>query len=449
MTRFIQADRDTPYLLPPSVDEWLPEGHLARFVVEILDRVSLAPLVKAYAGRGSAAHHPSVLMGLLIYGYATGVYSSRAIERATHDSVAFRFIAANTHPDHDTLSHFRKRFLKEFKSVFLQVLEISADMKVLKLGVISLDGTKVKANASKHSALSWKHAQAMRQQLQNEIDLLLKKADEAEAVPDGVSLPEELALRRERLTRIDAALIRIAQRATERDAREKADYDAKVAKRESVRQAGKKPRGKEPAEPVAGPRDTDQVNLTDAESRIMPVSGGGFEQAYNAQTAVDADTMLVVAIEVTQACNDKEQVVPMLEQIKVLPESLGTPKTLLTDNGYFSEANVDACAEAKLEPLFALGRESHQQRLAQRLSFEQPWCGEDASPLERMRHTLSTREGQARYGRRKSTVEPVFGIIKQVMKFRQFLLRGLSGADGEWNLVCLAWNIKRLAVLSR
>ena len=198
MARFVQADRDTPFLLPPSVDEWLPQGHLARFIVEIIDRIDLAPMVKSYAGRGSAAHHPSVLMALLIYGYATGVHSSRAIERATYD-------AANTHPDHDTLSHFRKRFLNEFKAIFLQVLEIAADMKLLKLGTISLDGSKIKANASKHSALSWKHAQALRQQLQAEIDELLKKADEAESVPDGVSLPEELALRQERLAGIDAA----------------------------------------------------------------------------------------------------------------------------------------------------------------------------------------------------------------------------------------------------
>lgn len=449
MARFVQADRDTPYLFPPSVDEWLPEGHLARFVVDILNRIDLSPLVKAYAGRGSAAHHPSVLMGLLIYGYATGVYSSRAIERATYDSVAFRFLAANTHPDHDTLSHFRKRFLKEFKAVFLQVLEIAADMKILKLGTISLDGTKIKANASKHSALSWKHAQALRQQLQAEIDALLKKADEAETIPDGVSLPEELARRQERLAQIEAALSRIEERASERDAREKADYESKLAKREAVRQTGKKPRGKEPVEPVAGPRDQDQVNLTDEESRIMPVSGGGFEQAYNAQTAVDADTMLVLAVKVTQACNDKQQVIPMLERIKALPESLGKPETLLTDNGYFSEANVDACAKAKLEPLFALGREAHRQTLAQRLASEPPCPTGAVSPLALMRHTLSTRDGQARYGRRKSTVEPVFGIIKQVMRFRQFLLRGLAAADGEWSLVCLAWNIKRLAVLFR
>jgi transposase len=449
MARFVQADRDTPFLLPPSVDEWLPQGHLARFIVEIIDRIDLAPMVKSYAGRGSAAHHPSVLMALLIYGYATGVHSSRAIERATYDSVAFRFLAANTHPDHDTLSHFRKRFLNEFKAIFLQVLEIAADMKLLKLGTISLDGSKIKANASKHSALSWKHAQALRQQLQAEIDELLKKADEAESVPDGVSLPEELALRQERLAGIDAALARIEERVAERDAREKADYESRIAGREAIRQSGKKPRGKEPVEPVAGPRDTDQVNLTDEESRIMPVAGGGFEQAYNAQTAVDADTMLVLAVEVTQACNDKQQVVPMLEHLQALPESLGRPETLLTDNGYYSEANVTACAKAGLEPLFALGREAHRHPLARRLAVDPPVPTGTVSPLELMRHTLSTRDGQTRYGRRKSTVEPVFGIIKQVMRFRQFLLRGRSAADGEWNLVCLAWNIKRLAILFR
>jgi transposase len=281
MSRFVPVDRDTAYLLPPSVDEWLPSDHLARFVVEVIDRLDLSDLTRQYAGRGSAAHHPAVLLGLLVYGYANGVHSSRKIERATYDSVAFRYVAANTHPDHDTLATFRRRFLKEVETLFVQVLVLAREMKLLKLGHIALDGTKITANASKHKALSWAHANKIEAQLRQEVQTLLalaKKSDRA-ATPDGMDVPAEIARREDRLSAIVQAKANIEQRAVERFKAEQQEFEAKQARRKAQRDAGKKPRGKDPEPPEAGPKDSDQVNLTDEESRIMPVSGGGFEQA--------------------------------------------------------------------------------------------------------------------------------------------------------------------------
>jgi len=326
MSRFHPVDRQTGYLLPPSVDDWLPEDHLARFIVEVVDGLDVSALEKAYAGRGSAAYHPSVLLSLLVYGYANGVFSSRKIERATYDSVAFRFIAAGAHPDHDTLATFRRRFLDELAGLFVQVLEMAREMKLLKLGTISLDGTKVKANASRHSALSHGHIEQLEIQLKAEVDSLLALAEQADqsAVPDGMNLPAEIARRQARLDAMAAAKVKIEERAKVRFEKEQAEYESKLARREAkAKESGKKPGGKPPKPPTTGPKPQDRLNLTDEESRIMPVAGGGFEQAYNAQAAVDTTSMLVIALGVTQACNDKEQVVPMLDQLAVLPKSLG------------------------------------------------------------------------------------------------------------------------------
>ena len=322
MSRFRPVDRQTGYLLPPSVDEWLPEGHLARFIVEVIDELDLSAFSQAYAGRGSAAYHPSVLLGLLVYGYANGVFSSRKIERATYDSVAFRFIAAGSHPDHDTLATFRRRFLDELAGVFVQVLELAQELRLLKLGTINLDGTKVNANASRHSALSHGHIEQLQAQLEAEVKDLLAQAEQADQtpVPDGMDLPAEIARRQERLQAMAQAKARIEERAQARFEKEQAQYEAKRAARDQkARDSGKKPRGKPPKPPTPGARPNDQVNLTDDESRIMPVSGGGFEQSYNAQAAVDTDSLLVVGTGLTQAANDKEQVEPMLEHLAGLP----------------------------------------------------------------------------------------------------------------------------------
>ena len=449
MNRFRPVDRQTGYLLPPSVDEWLPEDHLARFIVEVVDGLDVGTLEKAYAGRGSAAYHPTVLLSLLVYGYANGVFSSRKIERATFDSVAFRFIAAGTHPDHDTLATFRRRFLDELADLFVQVLEMAREMKLLKLGTISLDGTKVKANASRHSALSHGHIEQLEVQLKEEVQSLFALAEQADqsVVPDGMSIPAEIARREERLEAMAAAKAKIEERAQARFEKEQAEYEGKLAQREAkIKETGKKPGGKPPKPPSAGPKAQDQLNLTDEESRIMPVSGGGFEQAYNAQVAVDTSSMLVVALGVTQACNDKEQVVPMLEQLAGLPASLGKVERLLADTGFYSAKNSDACASRGIDPFIAVKRDEHHPVPQERFS-EPVALSADATPAQTMAHKLKTKAGRALYALRKQTVEPVFGIIKSVLGFRQFSLRGLKKVTGEWTLVCLAWNLKRMAAL--
>ena len=449
MSTFRPTDRQTGFLMPPSVDEWLPSRHLARFVVEVIDGLDLTAMSRSYRGSGSASYHPAVLLSILVYGYATGVFSSRKLERATYDSVAFRFIAANDHPDHDTIATFRRRFLTDIETLFVKVLLLAREMGVLKMGTVALDGTKIHANASRHSALSYEHAGKIEAQLKAEVADLLAKAEAADQadVPDGMSIPEELARREVRLAKLAEARATIEARAKERFAREQAEHQAKLAAREAKSEAtGRKPGGKPPQPPVEGPLPTDQVNLTDEESRIMPVAGGGFEQCYNAQAVVAAGSLLVVATEVVQAANDKQQLQPMLDKVVGLPDALGKAETLLADNGYFSAANVAVCAAAKIEPLIAMGRQPHHPSLNERFA-DAPPPPENPTPVEAMAHRLATQEGKALYGLRKQVPEPVFGIIKSVLGFRQFLLRGLDHVRGEWSLVTMAWNIKRMFTL--
>jgi len=448
MADFVTVDRKTCYLLPPSVDDWLNEDHLARFVVEVIDDLDLTELTRQYAGRGSKAHHPATLLAILVYGYATGIFSSRKLERATYDSVAFRYIAAGTHPDHDTLANFRRRFLREVQALFVQVLEVAKELKLFKLGAVCLDGTKIHANASRHSALSHGHIEKLEVQLNAEVAELLTLAEAADEanIPDGVSLPEELKRRQDRLAAMAIAKGKIAARAAERHAQEQRAYEQKVAARAAKEErTGKKPGGGPPQPPQAGPKATDQVNLTDEDSRIMPVAGGGFEQAYNAQIAVDAVTMLVLGTGVTQAPNDKEQITPMLGTLAAQAPTLGVEQ-LIADAGFYSEANIQACTAAGMEPLIAVARDEHHPDWRERHS-EPAALPADATVAQTMAHRLKTKTGRARYALRKQTVEPVFGIIKSVLGFRQFSLRGLAQVQGEWSLVCLAWNLKRMAVL--
>jgi transposase len=449
VANFRPSDRLTSFLLPPSVDEWLPQRHLARFVVEVIEGLDLSAMSKGYRGTGSACYHPAPLLGLLVYGYATGVFSSRKLERATYDSVAFRFIAANDHPDHDTIATFRRRFLKDIEALFVKVLLLAREMGVLKMGTVALDGTKIHANASRHSALSHEHACKIEAQLKAEVAELLAKAEAADQtdIPDGMSIPEELARREDRLKQLAVARAKIEARAKERYARELMEHEAKLAAREAKTAAtGKKPGGKPPQPPVEGPLPTDQINLTDEESRIMPVAGGGFDQCYNAQAAVAADSLLVIAADVVQAPNDKQQIEPMLNQIGALPDELGEARTLLADTGYFSAANVAACGAAGIAPLIAMGRQPHHPPVGE-LFCDDPLAPENPTPVEAMAHRLKTRDGRDLYALRKQTPEPVFGIIKSVMGFRQFLLRGIDKVRGEWRLVTMAWNLKRLFAL--
>ena len=451
MSNFRVVDRGTAYLLPPSVEEWLPADHLARFVVEILEQLDLSRLSEQYRGSGSQAYHPEMLAALLIYGYATGTFSSRRLEQACYDSIAFRYIAANTHPDHDTLCTFRRRFLKELSGIFVQVLQIAGQLKLLKLGTIALDGTKVHANASRHSALSYRRATELEEQLKREVQELLRRAEQADEAEgrQPLDIPAELARREARLEAIAAAKAEIERRAAERHATEQAAYEAKVEAREQkAKKTGKRPGGRPPAPPTGGARPTDQVNLTDEESRIMPRSGGGgFEQSFNAQAAVDAESRLLIATRLVNTPVDARQLEPMLESVASLPQELGTPDKLLADAGFFSAANVEHCERRGIVPLIARRRNQHYLPWYERCSVPTPLPAE-ADAVARMAHRLNTPEGRALYALRKQLPEPVFGIIKHAMRFRQFLLRGLEKTTGEWQLVALAYNLRRLRVLT-
>jgi transposase len=445
---FVTIDRDTPYLFPPSVQDYLPEDHLARFVAEMVDQLDMSAILGVYAGKGKKPYHPTMLVALLFYGYATGTFSSRKLEKATYDSIAYRYLCANTHPDHDTIASFRKRFLKELESFFVEILLIGQAMGLVKLGTVSLDGTKIKANASKHKALSWAHANKLEVQLQTEVEELLRLAEEADnhSLPEEMDIPEELKRREERLTKIAQAKVEIQARAQARFEREQAEYEEKMARRKAKEErTGKKPGGRPPQAPSAEPKAKDQVSLTDEDSRIMP-SNEGFKQCYNAQAGVDTNTHLIVEQHISQQPNDKQEVTPTLEKLQQLPEELGQVDALLADTGYFSEANVKRCETDRITPFIPEGRQGHNEPLHERFATDPPEP-EQPSAVEAMAHRLKTREGKAAYAQRKSTVETVFGIIKQVQGFRQFLLRGLDNVAGEWSLVCLGWNLKRLHAL--
>jgi len=446
--KFQTINRDTAYLLPPSLQDWLPEKHLARFVVDIVDRLDLRELEGSYGGGGKQPYHPALLLSLLFYGYATGVFSSRKLEQATYDSVAFRFITADTHPDHDTIATFRKRFLTELEGLFVQLLVLAKVAGLFKLGTVSLDGTKMKANASKHKAMSWGYANKLEEQLRREVQALLKKAElaDAEDEPD-IDIPDELARREDRLAAIEKAKMEIERRARERFEAEQAEYEEKLKKRkEKEEQTGKKCGGREPKAPEAGPREKDQVNFTDDQSRIMP-SSEGFVQAYNAQAVVDIDSHLIVENHLSQQSNDKREVEPALGRLAGMEGRLGKPEGLLTDAGYFSEDNVKRCQADGITPYISDSREQHNLPWDERFQSPPP-CPEDADAVTAMRHRLRTPEGKALYAKRKSTVETVFGIVKEVLGFRRFHLRGFDAAQGEWNLVCMAWNLKRLYALT-
>ena len=441
MSRFKPSNREMTYLFPPSMNDWLPEQHLARFIVEIVEQLDVPPMERAYGTSGSAPFHPALLLSILVYGYATGVFSSRKLAHATDDSVAFRFVAADEHPD--PLNTFRKRFLKEIAGLMVQVLLIARTLRGLQRGNIALDGSKLRANASKHSALSDGHIKKLDAPLHGEVKKLMALAEAAdnEKIPDGINLPAEIARREDRRKAIATAKTTIAARAQERFEREQADYQAKLEQREAQsKERGKPPRGRAPRPPVAGAQDKDPINLTDEESRIMKVAGGGFEQCYNGQLAVDLDSLLIVATDTGQACNDNQQVDLMLTQLDTLPDALGKPVNLATDTGYVSEANVTAGGEQKITPLIAVPREAHPP---------DPLPLKKGAPeVARMRPALLTMAGRALYAPRQCTVEPVIGIVKSVMRCRQFSLRGLAHVKGELNLVAMAWNLKRMFVVA-
>jgi len=445
---FKTVDYEKTLDLTISLRDALPAGHLARFIVDMVAQLDLAPIYARYAPHGGVPYAPEILLGLLLYGYVTGVFSSRRIERATYESLPFRFIAGDLHPDHDTLANFRKTFLRELAGLFVQVLLLAQETGVLKLGTISLDGSKIHADASKSSAMSHKRLLEQEANLRREVHELFALAEQADRqpLPDGLVPSDEIAIRQERLARLAQAKKVLEARADERYQAEKAAYDARMQEREQkARRGGRhKPHGPAPKPPTPGPRDDDQYNFTDPDSRIMKSSSTGFEQSYNAQVAVDQDSLLIVGQTLSNHPNDQQEAVPTVDAI---PAPLGRPPAAALDNGYFGAPNVAALEARGIEPYIATGREPHHQTWQQRFLDQPAPPPDDASLKEKMAYKLQTAIGKAIYGLRKCTVEPVIGMIKEVLGFRQFSLRGLAGAAGEWCLVCLAFNIKRLHVL--
>jgi transposase len=441
---FVSYDRDTLMLMPPSVQDWVSQDHLARFVVDTVAQLDLRAIRDSYEGRGSAAYHPEMLAALLFYAYANGIRASRKIEAATYDSIAFRYIAANTHPDHDTIAAFRLRFMPQLKSLFDQILSLAKEMRCLKVGKVSLDGTKIKANASKHRALSLKGAERESAHLRRIIDRMFEMAEEADRADEdeGLNLPEELRTQEGRLKAIAAAKERIKAREAEQQAQDQRDWEEIMTDRERIETInGRKLASRPPLRSRKGDRDP-QLNLTDDESRIMP-SPEGFVQGYNAQVAVDCDSMLILAQDVSQRPTDRRLLKPMLRKLNALP--IGTPDALLADAGYFSELNVELCVEAGLTPYIPSKRDRHHWGLRHWKVPKDP--GSRASVLKKMLYRLRTTTGRQVYALRKQTVEPVIGNLKRAMNFRQFLLRGHEKVKGEWTLACIGWNIRHLHAL--
>jgi transposase len=417
-------------LLPPSLRDWLPEEHLAYFVSDLIDELDLSAIESYYEQeeRGYPPYHPRMMTKILVYGYCVGVFSSRRLQKRLHEDVAFRVLAADNQPDFRTLSEFRKIHLSTLQGLFEQVLRMALELGALKLGRVAIDGSKLKGNASKHKAMSYKRMKEEQKRLKQEVRRLLEEAERIDAEEDarygrnsrGDELPAELQRREERLQRI-----REAKRALEARARQEAAA------------AAEKPEGKGREKKVK-PEEKDQYNFTDPESRILK-GADGFLQGYNAQIAVEPVLQLIVGQAVTQAANDKKPLLPMLAAVE---EQAGQkPTQILADSGYTSDASLQGVEKVKVDAYLAVARDQHHQSPGPCSRGPLP---KGATRTDRMRRKLQTKVGRAIYAARKAIVEPGFGQIKQARGFRQFLLRGLEKAQGEWALVCMAHNVLKL-----
>ena len=452
---FIPDTVNQTLLFPPSLDDWLPEGHLARFLLDVVSALDLSAIYKSYQdkdGRGQAAYAPEMMVRLLLYGYARGVYSSRKIQTRTFEDVAFRYLSGDQHPDHATIAEFRKRPLEALSGLFTQALLLCSEAGLVKLGHVSIDGTKIKANASKHKAMSYKHMNETEARLKQEIDALLATAEKTDAEEDaqygkdrhGDELPAELQRRESRLQKISEAKAALEQEAKEKASQQRVEAEQKLAEREEEeRRTGKGKRGRKPQAPdpdKAKPDDSAQRNFTDPESRIMPdgANKGSFVQGYNAQIAGDSASQVIVAAEITQETNDKKQLLPMIAQIAANLEQ--KPEKVSADTGYFSEVNVTDEQVKDVDLYVATGRDKHGS--AVEASSDPPPA--EASPKEAMREKLRTEAGRTVYKMRKAIVEPVFGQIKEQRGFRRFSLRGKENVSREWKLVCAVSNLLKL-----
>lgn len=443
MSKFVQADRDQPFLLPPDLRDWLPEDDLAHFVLEAVDRVPMDRFKVNARGTGSAQYHPRMMLALLIYCYANGVFSSRRIERATHRDIGVRYITANSHPDHDTICAFRRNNLEAISESFLQVLLLAKELRLLTVGKVSVDGTKLKANASKRRSIRYDRAQELRIQLQAEIDGLLSQAERADGAGDAdpQQLPKEIARREELKAKLDAACERLERQAKARAASEQEEYERKVRARES--RVGRR-KGRHIKPPDDEPAPSAQSNLTDSDSALMRKNKRSeYEQAYNAQAAVDAEgSQLVLSARITQEPNDSHELRPTIDAIA---PCIGSPSHVLADTGYAQEEAIEELSARGVDVLVAIGTEDRRREHDFRPVADPKPAKAIAAPWRRaMKDKMEQEEARATYRLRKQTVEPVFGVIKQAMGFRQFLLRGKDRIAIEWQLVTLAYNCKRL-----
>ena len=433
--RFYCPDRMQVMMLPPCIDDWVPEDHPARFIAEIVDQLDLTGFYNKYGDRGARAYDPGMLLALLIYNYSTGVFSSRKIEKATYETVPSRFLTGNMHPDHDTIANFRKKFLPEIQECFKQVIVLAREMGLVQMGNIYIDGTKVKANASKHKAMSHKYLVALEAKLEQEIKQLLEMAKAADEQTKEIDIPEELKRREDRLASLKAAKKILKERAQERDEAKEAEYQEKLRVWKE-KEKNKQRRGRKPEPPKdKGPQDKDQISFTDSESRIMKTCDG-FQQCFNAQAAVTED-MLIVGQIVNNHGNDKGELLPTLDSI---PKELGQIENVIADNGYLTVEGVEGCNERDVKAYVSLGREA----TASASPLEKQEESKERPRFKEMQERLLTEEGKELYRRRKFKVEPVFGIIKEVVGFRRFSLRGEANVQKEWGLVCLAYNVKMM-----
>ena len=447
MSNFVDCDREQAFLLPPDLRDWIPADDLGHFVIEAVERVDLGAFKVNNRGTGSAQYHPRMMLALMIYCYANGIFSSRRIERATHRDIGVRFVAANRHPDHDTITRFRRENFAAVSESFLQVLLLAKELKLLRVGLVSVDGSKFKANASKHRSVTYERAGALIAQLEGEIAALLGRAEAADAAgeDDPQALPKEIARREALRDKLDAARRRLEAQAEARAAAEREAHEAKVAAREKRRGRAKGKHPKPLAETLAA---DERSNLSDPDSRLMRKSKHHeYRQAYNAQAAVDAGgSQLIVGARVSQCASNRNDLVADIEAI---PAALGRPETVLADNGYANGAEVAALEASGIEALVSTSAEGRRRTHDFRPVKALPAAKEPkADWLKAMAEKLASEEGRASYKLRRQTVEPVFGVIKAVFGFAGFSLRGLEKVEGEWTLVALAYNCKRLHKLS-
>ena len=443
VAKFVEREQSQLYLLPVDMREWLPEEDLAHFVVEAVERVPMGSFRVNEHGTGSAQYHPRMMLALLIYCYANGIFGSRRIERATYRDIGVRYVASNSHPDHDTICAFRRNNFEAVAETFEQVLLLAKELKLLRVGTVSVDGTKVDANANRHKNIRYDRAQALREQLRAEIGELLERAEseDAQETVDPEALPEELSRREGLKSKLDEACAELERRAKAAAEAGRAEHDRKVASREGRRGRRKGPRIKPPRE---DPEENQQINLTDGDSALMRKSKRHeYRQAYNAQAVVDAEgSQLVLGARVSSNASDRRELVA---DVKAIPPGVGAPGRVLADSGYASGKEVERLERRGTEVLVATEAEGRRRRHDFRPPEEpRPRPAVGAEWIAAMRAKMAQPEERARYRLRRQTVEPVFGIVKQVMGFRQFLLRGLDKVEGEWTLVMLAYNCKRL-----